>query len=72
MNRNQTIWASLDEIRIGERTVSRLSASTVELYRRWLEQGREAPPVRLARQVTRSLCVTADIAWPRLWRRDAS
>jgi hypothetical protein len=50
VNRNQTIWASLDEIRIGERTVSRLSASTVELYRRWLEQGREAPPVRLARQ----------------------
>ncbi len=49
MNRNHTIWASLDEIRIGERTVARLSASTVELYRLWLEQGREAPPVRLAR-----------------------
>ena len=49
MNRNQTIWASLDEIRIGERTVARLSAATVEQYRLWLEQGREAPPVRLAR-----------------------
>ena len=50
MNRHETIWASLDEIRIGERTVARLSAATVELYRAWLEQGREAPPVRLARQ----------------------
>ena len=49
MNRNRTIWASLDEIRIGERTVARLSAATVEQYRLWLEQGREAPPVRLAR-----------------------
>ena len=45
----QTIWASLDEIRIGERTVARLSAPTVELYRVWFEQGRDAPPVRLAR-----------------------
>ncbi|MET0560892.1 MAG: hypothetical protein ABW012_04620 [Gaiellaceae bacterium] len=49
MNRNQTIWASLDEIRIRERTVARLSAATVAQYRLWLEQGREAPPVRLAR-----------------------
>ena len=46
----QTIWASLDEIRIGERTVARLSTATIERYRVWLEQGREAPPVRLARQ----------------------
>ena len=52
MNRDEheTIWASLDEIRIGERTVPRLSTATIELYRVWLEQGREAPPVRLARQ----------------------
>ena len=52
MNRyeHETIWASLDEIRIGERTVARLSTATIELYRVWLEQGREAPPVRLARQ----------------------
>ena len=49
MNTNQTIWASLDDIRIGERTVSRLSASTVERYQEWLEQGRQARPVRLAR-----------------------
>ena len=51
MNRyeHETIWASLDEIRIGERTVARLSTATIELYRVWLEQGREAPPVRLAR-----------------------
>lgn len=48
MTRNQTTWASLDEIRIGERTVARLSASTVERYRQWLEEGRDAPPVRLA------------------------
>jgi hypothetical protein len=47
--RNETTWASLDEIRIGERTVARLSAATVEQYRLWLEQGRVAPPVRLAR-----------------------
>ena len=47
---NQTTWAPLDDIRIDERTVFRLSASTVELCREWLEQGREAPPVRLARQ----------------------
>jgi hypothetical protein len=26
-----------------------LSAPTVELYRRWLETGREAPPVQLVR-----------------------
>ena len=45
----QTIWASLDEIRIGKRTVARLSVPTVELYRVWLEHGRDAPPVRLAR-----------------------
>ena len=50
MNTHETIWASLDEIRIGERTVARLSTATIELYRAWLEQGREAPPVRLARQ----------------------
>ena len=46
----QTIWASLDEIRMGKRTVARLSVPMVELYRARLEQGRDAPPVRLARQ----------------------
>jgi hypothetical protein len=43
------IWAPLAEIRMSDRTVRRLSAATVERYRLWLEQGREAPPVRLAR-----------------------
>ena len=45
----KTIWAPLAEIRISDRTARKLSAATVERYRVWLEQGREAPPVRLAR-----------------------
>ena len=44
-----TIWAPLADIRISERAARTLSAATVERYRQWLEQGREAPPVRLAR-----------------------
>ena len=44
-----TIWAPLAEIRISKRAARTLSRSTVERYRHWLEQGREAPPVRLAR-----------------------
>ena len=48
MNKHQTIWASLDAIRINARTTRSLSAATVEQYREWLEQGREAPAVRLA------------------------
>ena len=44
-----TIWAPLAEIRISERAARTLSRATVERYRQWLEQGREAPPVRLAR-----------------------
>ena len=44
-----TIWAPLAEIRVSERAARRLSAATVELYRLWLEQGREAPPIRIAR-----------------------
>jgi len=43
-----TIWAALAEIRINARTTRSLSAATVERYRQWLEQGREAPPVSLA------------------------
>ncbi len=52
MNRDEheTIWASLDDIRVGERTVSSLSPATIDLYRMWLEEGLEAPPVWLARQ----------------------
>ncbi len=44
-----TIWAPLAEIHISKRAARTLSAATVERYRHWLEQGREAPPVRLAR-----------------------
>jgi hypothetical protein len=45
----QTIWAPLAEIAISERTLRGLSAATVERYRVWLEQGREAPAIRIAR-----------------------
>ena len=44
------ITVPLDQIRISERRRRGLSVSTVERYRQWLEQGREAPPVRLVRQ----------------------
>jgi ParB-like chromosome segregation protein Spo0J len=43
------ITVPLDQIRISERRRRGLSVSTVERYRQWLEQGREAPPVRLIR-----------------------
>ena len=46
----ETTWVSLTDIRISERRARRLSAPTVERYREWLEQGRVAPLVRLARQ----------------------
>jgi hypothetical protein len=45
-----TIWAPLVQIRIGDRRHRSISQATVERYREWLEQGREAPPVRLVRQ----------------------
>jgi hypothetical protein len=44
----QTIWARLDDIRIGERRRG-VDVAKVERYREWLEQGRAAPPVRLVR-----------------------
>ena len=44
-----TIWVELDRIRVSERRRRSINRATVERYRRWLEQGREAPPVRLAR-----------------------
>jgi hypothetical protein len=44
-----TIWAPLAEIRVSERAARRLSTATVELYRLRLEQGRQAPPIRIAR-----------------------
>ena len=43
------IWVPLAQVRVGERRARSLSAATVERYRQWLEQGREAPPVRLVR-----------------------
>ena len=43
------IWVPLAQIRISTRRRRGLSSATVERYREWLEQGREAPPVRLAR-----------------------
>ena len=51
MRRNDTatIWALLAEIRITERSARSLSAATVEQYRGWLEEGRDAPPIRIAR-----------------------
>ena len=45
-----TVWVPLAEVRISERRWRSINGSTVERYREWLEQGREAPPVRLARQ----------------------
>jgi hypothetical protein len=44
-----TVWVELELIRISERRRRSINRATVERYRRWLEQGREAPPVRLAR-----------------------
>ncbi len=44
-----TLWVPLAEIRLSERRRRGVDASTVERYREWLEQGREAPPVRLVR-----------------------
>lgn len=44
-----TIWAPLAEIRMSERSARSLSAATVEQYRGWLEDGRETPPIRIAR-----------------------
>jgi hypothetical protein len=48
--RVETVWVPLTRVRIRERRLRGLSASTVDRYRLWLEQGREAPPVRLVRQ----------------------
>jgi hypothetical protein len=47
--RTNTRWIPLVQIRIGERRLRGVNAATVELYRRWLEEGREAPPVTLIR-----------------------
>ena len=42
-------WVLLADVRMSERRRQGLSARKVELYRQWLENGRHAPPVRLAR-----------------------
>jgi hypothetical protein len=47
--RTATIWVPVGEIQISERSRRTISQSTVERYRRWLEQGLDPPPVRLAR-----------------------
>jgi hypothetical protein len=43
-----TICIPLDQVRISERRRRSINQATVDRYRRWLEQGREAPPVQLA------------------------
>src|SRR5262245_536665 len=48
--RTATIWVPLAEIQISKRRRRSISRSTVERYRLWLDQGRDPPPVRLARQ----------------------
>ena len=42
-------WILLADVRMSERRRQGLSARKVELYRQWLEDGRQAPPVRIAR-----------------------
>jgi ParB-like nuclease domain len=44
-----TTWIPLAQVQISERHARSLSVATIERYRQWLEQGREAPPVILAR-----------------------
>jgi ParB/Sulfiredoxin domain len=48
-DRTATLWVPLAEIRISERRARSINAAAVERYRLWLEQGLEAPAVRLAR-----------------------
>ena len=48
-NDPQTIWAPLAEIAMSERAHRSLSAATIERYRGWLEQGRDAPAIRIGR-----------------------
>jgi ParB-like chromosome segregation protein Spo0J len=49
-NDRLVVYVPLGQIRISERRRRAINASTVEQYRQWLEQGREAPPVRLVRR----------------------
>jgi hypothetical protein len=47
--RTEMTWVPLAQVRIAERRRRSLSAATVERYRERLEQGDQAPPVRLVR-----------------------
>jgi hypothetical protein len=47
--RTAMVWVPLDEIRISARRRRCINRATVDQYRLWLEDGREAPPVRLVR-----------------------
>jgi len=70
-NRNTaTIWAPLAEVRISERRRRSINQATVERYRQWLEQGREAPPVRLAREETPTSFVMVATESLRPWPQD--
>lgn len=48
-NRRASTWVLLADVRISKRRRRSIRPQTVERYRRWLEEGREPPPVRLAR-----------------------
>jgi hypothetical protein len=66
-------WVLLADVRMSERRRQGLSARKVELYRQWLENGRHAPPVRLARDGSGGFVVRAAVtAWPRLSPRVTS
>ena len=58
------IWVPLAQVRFGRRRARSVSAATVERYRQWLEQGREAPPVDSSDTVTSSWCGTVATASP--------
>jgi hypothetical protein len=58
------IWVPLAQVRLGERRARSLSAATVERYRQWLEQGREARPYDSFATATSSWCETAATASP--------
>jgi hypothetical protein len=47
--RTAVVWVPIDEIRISARRRRCINRATVDQYRLWLEDGREAPPVRLVR-----------------------
>ena len=49
LRRPATIWVPLAEVQISNRSRRNIDQPTVERYRRWLEQGLDPPPVRLAR-----------------------